>query len=357
MPSLRIGNSVGESMSLQSELDPIISAAYSDGRIRFGDLGLELSIYTERMHAIIHKHLGASPIPQTAIDFAKSLHGPDLYLTTACAQHSPGMTSNQAPDSSEDASIAWKALEKTYKGFICDLVRLFYSTSFAAQDLADSILAELFLPDRSGASRIASYDGRSSLSTWLRVVVCNRAINAKRCSSCAKSTEIQAEIPDEPALQSIELVLRARRYGDVLGDALELACRRLTPRERLIILWRYEDGLQLGQIARLLGIHQSNVTRQLERMQSKLRDEVIAVLSQKHGLSRPAINECIEDIVENPRHGFSVLDFIKTRSIGLSGEQKEPFPATDENSCAPAPLEAKPAESTCYSPRKTGKIR
>lgn len=347
--------SVGELMSLQSDLEPIISAAYSDGCVRFGELGLGLSAYAQRIHAIIRKHLGVSPLPQTALDFTRNLHGPDLYLATACAQHSLGTAGTQAPESSEDASIAWKTLEKTYKGFICDLVRFFYSTSFAAQDLADSILAELFLPDRSGASRIASYDGRSSLSTWLRVVVCNRAINAKRCSSSAKSTEIESEIPDEPALQSIELALRARRYGDVLSDALEVACRRLTPRERLILLWRYEDGLQLGQIARLLGIHQSNVTRQLERMQGKLRDEVISVLSQKHGLSRPAINECIEDIVENPRHGMSILDFIKTRSIGISNEQKGPLPPTDQESCNP--IEAKPPESTCYDLPKKGKIR
>jgi len=77
-------------------------------------------------------------------------------------------------------------------------------------------------------------------------------------------------------------------------------------------LWRYEDGLQLGQIAKLLGIHQSNVTRQLERMQSKLRDQVVAVLSTKHGLSRLAVKECLEDIIENPAHEVSILELIKS---------------------------------------------
>src|SRR5262249_6780256 len=108
--------------------------------------------------------------------------------------------------------------------------------------------------------------------------------------------------------------IRAARYGSALWDSLRSACDGLTPRERLILLWRYEDGLQLGQIARLLGIHQSNVTRQLERMQGKLRDEVVAILSQKHGLSRSAVQECIQDIVENPRHRVSILDFIKNRA-------------------------------------------
>jgi len=293
------------------QLDSTVSAAYLEGSSRFGNLGLELPAFVDRIHSIVRKHLGPSPQPAKAEAFIKSLHLCDLYLATACAQYSPSYNGNSGNGSAEQASAAWKILETTYRGFICDLVRFFYRPGFVSQDLADNIIADLFLPDRSGASRIASYDGRSSLSTWLRVIVCNRSINAQRCSANAKSTDIQPEVPDEPALESIEMTLLARRYRAALEDSLGCACRKLTPRERLVLLWRYEDGLQLGQIAKLLGIHQSNVTRQLERMQSKLRDDVIAVLSTKHGLSRSAIKECLEDITENPRHEIAILDFLK----------------------------------------------
>lgn len=291
--------------------DSVVSAAYLEGCSRFGDLGLELPAFVDRIHSIVKKNLGPSPQPAHAEAFVKSLHLCDLYLATACAQYSPGHDDNKANGSAEHASAAWKILETTYRGFVCDLVRFVYRPGFVSQDLADNIIADLFLPDRSGASRIASYDGRSSLSTWLRVIVCNRSINAQRCSANAKSTDIQPELPDGPALESIEMTLLARRYRAALEDSLGCACRKLTPRERLVLLWRYEDGLQLGQIAKLLGIHQSNVTRQLERMQSKLRDDVIAVLSTKHGLSRSAIKECLEDITENPRHEIAILDFLK----------------------------------------------
>jgi len=294
------------------ELDSVISSAYSEGRTRYGDLGLALSAYAIRIKSILKKHLGQSPDPAEEVAFAKSLHGADLYLATACAQCSPGNTSNSSNGAHADqAANAWKILESRYKGFVYDLVRFFYRPSFISQDLADNIIADLFLPDRTGASRIASYDGRSSLSTWLRVIVCNRSINAQRSTTNSKGTDIQPEMPDEPALQSIEMTLRARRYREALEDSLGCACRKLTPRERLILLWRYEDGLQLGQIAKLLGIHQSNVTRQLERMQSKLRDQVIAILSTKHGLSRSAVKECLEDIIENPAHEVSILELIK----------------------------------------------
>jgi RNA polymerase sigma factor (sigma-70 family) len=300
-------------MPVKRLIEPLAACAYSEGREKFGDLGLELDAFAERISAIVRKNLGASATAEATRCFVRDLHGQDLYLATACAQSSPGSISqNSFRQSADNSSAAWKMLETTYRGLISDLVRYFYRSSFAAQDLADSVLADLFLPDRSGRGRIASYDGRSSLSTWLRVVVCNRVINAHRCSASAKSSPLEPELPDGSALARIDATVRARRYGPALKDSMASACSTLTPRERLMLLWRYEDGLQLGQIARLLGIHQSNVTRQLERIQSKLRDDVASILSDKHGLSRSAVQECLQDIVENPRHQISVLEFVKT---------------------------------------------
>lgn len=297
---------------LQNELEPIVTAAYDEGRVRYGDLGLAFPVYRSRIDSIVHKHLGPSPARERMINFVKVLHGRDLYLATACAQCSPGAQEEAAPASSPDGiCVAWKTLEATYKGLICDLVRYFHRTSFAAQDLADNMIADLYLPDRSGHSRIASYDGRSSLGTWLRVVICNRAINAQRRNASFRNTDLQQELPDEPAWANIELTVLARRYAAALQDAVSAACGELTPRERLMLLWRYQDGLQLGQIAQLLGIHQSNVTRQLERMQGKLRDDVTEILSTKHGLSKSAVQECLKDVIGNPRCHVSILDCVK----------------------------------------------
>lgn len=321
-------------MRLQTEVEEIIAGVFAEGETHFGNLGLDLFTYTNRIDSIIRKHLGKSPSSDCAVRFVRTLHGRDLYLATACSKFSPGMDEQCPEEPAERDGAAWKVLEKTYKGLIYDLVRFFYRSSFVAQDLADNILADLFLPDRSGRSRIASYDGRSSLGTWLRVVICNRSINAQRCSACAKSTDLQPDLPDGPALENIELTVRAQRYGTAMEDALASACRELTPRERLMLLWRYQDGLQLGQIAQLLGIHQSNVTRQLERMQGKLREDVIAILAKRHRLSGSAIQECLEDVVENPRHQLSILEFVKATEEG-EGTLGQPFLARDRRHSAP----------------------
>lgn len=298
-------------MLMTSTLEPVIAEAFADAQSKYGDLDLDFSIYMQRVLSIVHKHLGPATPASRAIEYVRQLNCRDLYLATACAQSGLGSTTSSANAAAERFGLAWKTLEVRFKGLVCDLVRFFYRRSFAADDLADNILTDLFLPDRWGCSRIASYDGRSSLATWLRVVVCNRAINARRSKVSENSVELEPALPDKPALEKIEMAVRAQRYGTMLEDSLASACLSLTPRERLILLWRYQDGLQLGEIAQLLGIHQCNVTRQLEKLQSKLRDDVSNILSDKHGLSQSAIHECLEDMVENPHHQIPVLDFVR----------------------------------------------
>ncbi len=297
-----------------SHLEGLIAIGYSEGLERYGDLGLDQQTYADRVCSIIRKHLGPAPPEHAAISFVSKLHGRDLYLATACAQEGAGLTANGSSGPVRSC-VAWKTLGVTYKAFIHDLARLFFRQSYVAQDLADNLLADLFLPDSSGSSRILSYDGRSSLCTWLRVVICNRAINARRSKAYSQTTEIELNTMDRPALAKLDQAICLRRYGARLADSVALACNELTPEERLLLLWRYEDGLQLGQIAELLGIHQSNVTRRLERMQTKLREHIIAILAKKYSMSGPAIQECLSDIVENPRNPISILDLIKMSGI------------------------------------------
>lgn len=297
---------------LTPEVEALIAIAYAEGYKQFGDLGLDLHTFTQRILSILHKHLGPSPSKTAAMVFVKELRGPDLYLASACAQHSLGRSGPGDAAADEKANLAWKTFDSLYKNYIRNLSHLFYRGGFVADDLADNILADMFLMDRSGISRIASYDGRSSLSTWLRVVLCNRAINASRRSGhISQKRELQPDTPDEQSVAKVELTVLAQRYLPAIEDSLIEACRNLSPRERLILLWRYEESRPLGQIARLLGIHQSNVTRQLERLQRRLREEVMATLSTRHGLSRAAIEECLADIVDNPGYAVSFLDIVK----------------------------------------------
>jgi RNA polymerase sigma factor (sigma-70 family) len=296
------------------ELEETIASGYAEGYMRFGDLGLDINTYESRLKAIAHDNLGESPSPDTMISFIKTLNCTDLYLATACAKESLGFPS-AGPLQRKYSSLAWQKLESEYKGFVSDLVRFFFRQTMEAQDFADGLIADLFLPSRSGMSRIMSYDGRSSLCTWLRVVFSHRAINSQRSLSCRQTTEVEADMPDRPALVNFHRIVRARLYGDVVAESISSACGKLLPRERLLLLWRYKDGLRLGEIAELLSIHQSNVSRRLHRLYRKLRNGIVTNL-QRHGMNGPAIEECLQDYLENPYHRASLLDYLSASRNG-----------------------------------------
>lgn len=199
---------------------------------------------------------------------------------------------------------------RLYQKYLNDIALSVSPNSDAASELAGSVLVDMFLPDRSGHSRIASYHGRSSLTTWLRVIVCHRATNERECKyNSLERIESIPEVAEKGDVRNIEAALRASRYEDMIKDSLSCSCKRLSDRERLLLLLRYDEELQVSQIARLLGVFPSTVTRQLERVQGKLRENVVSTLATKYKLQPAAIQECVTDLLDNPSH--SVLAHIK----------------------------------------------
>jgi RNA polymerase sigma-70 factor len=293
------------------ELARLIATGYAEGRMTFGELELGLGTYAARIKAIVIKNLGPEASDDAIVRFAKNLHYKDLYLAIACAQEGIGL-SNHAHSGRGCSSAAWQVLETKYKVFINDLARFFSHYDSATDDIAENMAAELFLPDRSGNSRIMSYDGRSSLCTWLRVVVSNRAINKLR-SPDSRVKELSSDVPNKHVVDSVDQAMTANRYGRHLSDAISETCFHLTKSERLLLLWRYADGLPLGRIATLLGIHQSNVTRRLKHIYSKLQKGIVRRLSCNRSLSDDALRECLEWLLDDPSSfGTPILDLIAT---------------------------------------------
>lgn len=282
-----------------NDLSETIVQAYCTGSAMHGRLGVRLEEFKSNLIRILSKHLRTGASNSAAINFVKGLHTNDLYLGHACAQRN---------------EMAWDRFTLIYSQYIRALASLVAVSNTAATDIADHVLVDLFLPRSSGQSRIASYEGRSSLATWLRVVVINHSINEReRLGNKTGGMDI-LDFADEAAPLRMDASLRACRYERVIQDALRCSCLCLTDHERLILLLRYNDGLHLGYIARLFGVHQSTITRQLERACKKLREAVMMTLSSKHNLDPAAINECEEDILENP--SYSVLDLLQLRPAG-----------------------------------------
>lgn len=276
-------------------LDDVIAAAYRDAIAFHGDLGLPAGAWKHRVHAILRR-CGKDPADEGAAGFAERLHNRDLYLATCCA---------------ERFDSAWRRFEALYQKYIQELVRCVARNALQAFDVGEGLLVDLFLPDRSGQSRIASYDGRSSLATWLHVIVMHRIANerVRKWNTMERPGDIP-EIADRTVVGELEADLRAARYGRAIDESLRKACQGLSERERQMLVWRYQRGLLLEEIAQLLSIHPSTVCRQLGRAQARLRKDVITALAATHAVPEAAITECLSDMCENRTATVSLLRLI-----------------------------------------------
>lgn len=283
---------------MESPLESVHSLAaqaYASGVAVHGDLNLELIAYTCHLVCVVTKRLGKSPDQGAAFAFVTRLHTTDLYLSVACARES---------------ERAWNRFSVLYQKCIAEIASSVQRSRGEANELAESILGHIFLPDKAGRSRIASYDGRSSLTTWLSSVISHKALNdrASKANGLERLNELP-EIADYSAVRKIEIAVRADRCESRVRDSLIGASKNLTERERFVLALRYVDQLQGTDIARLLRVHPSTVTRQLQQICDKLRDQIVSHLSSKYELDSYAIEECLVDMLENPSH--SLLSLIK----------------------------------------------
>jgi RNA polymerase sigma factor, sigma-70 family len=268
----------------------LYSQAYSKALDFYGDFTLEFTKFSTHLNTVIEKHLGLDPPQPLFVEYFQRLHTNDLYLCAACTQSS---------------ELAWHRFHAMYKNYIYDLARLFCPSFEMANDLAGSIFADLFLPDRSGQSRMASYDGKHSLATWLRVIVAHRAHNEReRKWNHGESLDLHSAFLNDTGCQKVEANMRTNRYAAAIEDAFRSAGCALTQDEKLLLLWRYEEGLQVSQIAKHNGVHPSTITRHLQYIQQKIYKEIIKLLTAKYKLNAAAVEECIAEMLDNPHHSI-----------------------------------------------------
>jgi RNA polymerase sigma-70 factor, ECF subfamily len=167
----------------------------------------------------------------------------------------------------------------------------------AHRDLADSLYAELYGVSNAGEERtslLAWYHGRSRLLTWVRSVLVQRHIDARRAASRTEQWD-----PDDESAPGG----RGRGYAStpdpgrahavaIAQDALDRAIAALDARDRLRLRLYYGEDLTLAQVGRITGEHEATVSRKLDRARADLRRRVERHLRAEHGLSDAAIAEC-----------------------------------------------------------------
>jgi RNA polymerase sigma-70 factor (ECF subfamily) len=163
----------------------------------------------------------------------------------------------------------------------------------AARELADTLYADLYgtsTRDGQRVCKLSSYTGRGSLEGWLRTVLSQEYVNryrrTKRLVSLDEESEegVQFRAPEpEPVSTSDTRVSRAT----------DSALASLPAEDRVVLSAYFLDGRTLAEIARMLGVHESTISRKLDKLAKSLRKQIMAALVRE-GMSRRQAEESLE---------------------------------------------------------------
>jgi RNA polymerase sigma-70 factor (ECF subfamily) len=135
--------------------------------------------------------------------------------------------------------------------------------------------------------------GRGSLEGWLRTVVAQEFVNRYRKQKRLVSLDEQ----EEDGVQfSAAAPAPAGAPDSRLGAAVDEALGQLSPNDRLVLASYYLDDRTLTEIGKLVGVHESTISRRLEKLLKGLRKQVIAGLVAR-GMNRHQAEEALESDV------------------------------------------------------------
>src|SRR2546429_3354050 len=216
--------------------------------------------------------------PQKLQEYLNALHLEDLALATACA---------------DGNGSGWEHCFATYRRYLrsgaAGILRC-SAGSAEACDLADSLFSELYgLADAKGSERslFRYFHGRSTLKTWLRAVLAQRHIDSIRAGRRFEdlgedeSGDVHPKTPLGTQLRPVDP--HHDRYVASFTRALQSALERLEPKEKQRLRLYYAEEKTLVEIGRLLGEHESSVSRHLDRVRRDLRQAVEDILRQGIG--------------------------------------------------------------------------
>ena len=250
-----------------------------------GNSGLSREQFAAVLTGVAARYLPPDATARDTADLFTSLRVEELALARACAA---------------GQERAWEIFMARYREKLYDIAAYIAKEGSAARELADSLYADLYgttTRDGKRVSKLASYTGRGSLEGWLRTVMAQEFVNRfrrqRRLVSLDQESQEGAQfaaIDPEPTV-----VVDPR-----VESATEQAIGRLSAEERFILASYYLDDRTLAEIAGTLAVHESTISRKLDKLAKSLRKQILLLL-ERNGMSRRQAEEALEVDVRDLR--------------------------------------------------------
>ena len=266
---------------------------------------LNVDALLSRIDASVQKYLLRDAPNTSAAEittFIDELQADDLCLIVACERGDEN---------------AWSDLVERFTATVRSAARSATANEDAAEDLAQSIWAELYglrtRADGRPASKLAYYSGRGSLAGWLRAVVGQLSVDTFRKQSKLVQAEEDADLDRlardarigeaqtlaATAIQNPEQSVSNRFAQTDMQQALTSAVKELAADDRLLVKLYYFDDLRLREAGVVLGVHEATASRRLTRIQADLRKRVSQILIDERGWTKAETEHSFAEVAQH----------------------------------------------------------
>jgi len=289
-----VSRTTSHTIELVAEATRRILARATDSR------ALNVAALSVRTNAALQKYLLRDAPDATTSqvnEFFDALHADDLCLIAACERGD---------------EAAWRELIEKYGAMVRAVARGVSASEDKAEDLAQSIWAELhglrLREDGKARGKLGYYSGRGSLGGWLQAIVRQLAVDAHRKESKLVQTETDSDFDTLArdngnashanilrSLPDPEQAFAERESSKTLEQAFAHAIDELAAEDRLLVKLYYFDQLSLREAGALLCVHEATASRRLTRLHKELRARVEAILTKEHGWSQREATRALKD--------------------------------------------------------------
>ena len=148
---------------------------------------------------------------------------------------------------------------------------------------AEDVLQNTFL---NALTHLSSFEGRSSLSTWLYRIASNEALmQIRRKRKNVSIEDLQTEGSDEGMLPEIFMDWSALPESELITEEskakLDEAVSKLPESLRLVFVLRDVEGVSIKETAEILNLTETNVKTRLLRARMALREQLSAYYGER----------------------------------------------------------------------------
>ena len=249
--------------------------------------GLTENDFASVLEQVARKHFGEGGSPSEVSSFLRELRLEELALARACAA---------------GHQRAWDFFLSRYREGLYAAAYSIARNESAARELADSIYADLYgtrVKDGERLSKLASYTGRGSLAGWLRTVLAQQHVDQYRKTRRMVSLEEENERGVQFAAQ-VEDAGSNSHSGEAgrLEQSTDEVLSQLSSEERFLLASYFLDGRTLAEIARSMRVHESTISRKLDKLTTSVRKRVRDALVRR-GMSRAQAEELLQTDVRD----------------------------------------------------------